>query len=89
MAGDHKIRRHGHGAQGLRALVTGGSDGIGLEAARLLAAEGARVAVASREPAAAAESIGATPVAVDLSAADAGERAVPRPSMPWAASTCS
>jgi 3-oxoacyl-[acyl-carrier protein] reductase len=64
------------GLTGLRALVTGASDGIGLETARLLRAEGAAVAIASRNPAAAAESIGALPVAVDLSAAAAGEQAV-------------
>jgi 3-oxoacyl-[acyl-carrier protein] reductase len=61
---------------GLRVIVTGGSDGIGLETARLLIADGAKVAIASRSPAAAAEAIGATAVAVDLSDLDAGERAV-------------
>ena len=35
---------------GLRVLVTGGSGGIGLETTRLLAADGARVAVVSRQP---------------------------------------
>jgi NAD(P)-dependent dehydrogenase (short-subunit alcohol dehydrogenase family) len=55
---------------GMRALVTGGSEGIGLAAARELAAEGAAVAIASRRPDAAAREIGATPIAVDLSTAD-------------------
>ncbi len=61
---------------GLRVLVTGGSDGIGLAAATLLRAEGAAVAIAARNPAAAAAAIGATPIAVDLSEPDGGERAV-------------
>jgi 3-oxoacyl-[acyl-carrier protein] reductase len=61
---------------GMRALVTGASDGIGLEAARMLRAEGAVVAIASRDPAAAAREIDATPVAADLSTPEGGERAV-------------
>jgi 3-oxoacyl-[acyl-carrier protein] reductase len=62
--------------QGMRVLVTGASDGIGLAAATLLRAEGADVAIAARNPAAAATAIGAAAVAVDLSAPDGGERAV-------------
>jgi len=38
------------GLEGKLALVTGGSRGIGLACARLLAQEGARVAIASRTP---------------------------------------
>jgi putative oxidoreductase len=54
---------------GIRALVTGGSAGIGLAAARALLAGGAGVAVASRDPAAAAAEIGAHPVTADLATA--------------------
>jgi NAD(P)-dependent dehydrogenase (short-subunit alcohol dehydrogenase family) len=64
------------GLQGMRALVTGASEGIGLETARLLRAEGAEVAIASRNPDAAAGALGATPVTVDLGLPEAGERAV-------------
>jgi len=51
---------------GIRALVTGGSAGIGLATANHLVAGGARVAIASRDPAAAAWEIGALAVAADL-----------------------
>jgi NAD(P)-dependent dehydrogenase (short-subunit alcohol dehydrogenase family) len=61
---------------GLRALVTGGSEGIGLASARRLAGEGAAVAIASRHPDAAAAEIGATSLACDLSTAAGCEAAV-------------
>jgi NAD(P)-dependent dehydrogenase (short-subunit alcohol dehydrogenase family) len=51
---------------GIRALVTGGSAGIGLATAHRLVAGGARVAIASRDPAAAAADLGAHAVAADL-----------------------
>jgi NAD(P)-dependent dehydrogenase (short-subunit alcohol dehydrogenase family) len=51
---------------GMRALVTGGSEGIGLAAARELAAEGVSVAIASRHPEGAAAELGAAPLAADL-----------------------
>jgi 3-oxoacyl-[acyl-carrier protein] reductase len=61
---------------GIRALVTGGSAGIGLAAARAMIAEGAAVAIASRDPAAAAAEIGAHPVAADLSTPSGADEAV-------------
>jgi 3-oxoacyl-[acyl-carrier protein] reductase len=68
MGADHKIRHQmTQRLDGIRALVTGASAGIGLAAARALLARGATVAIASRDPAAAAAEIGAHPVAVDLS----------------------
>jgi NAD(P)-dependent dehydrogenase (short-subunit alcohol dehydrogenase family) len=54
---------------GIRALVTGGSAGIGLAAARAMIAGGAAVVIASRDPAAAAAEVGAQAVAADLSTA--------------------
>jgi NAD(P)-dependent dehydrogenase (short-subunit alcohol dehydrogenase family) len=62
--------------EGIRALVTGGSAGIGLAAARALIAGGAVVAIASRDPAGAAAGIGAHPVAADLSTATGPDEAV-------------
>jgi 3-oxoacyl-[acyl-carrier protein] reductase len=61
---------------GLRVLVTAGSAGIGLASARRLVEEGARVAVASRQPQAAAAEIGALAVAADLGSAEAAGRCV-------------
>ena len=54
--------------EGRRAIVTGGSRGIGLATARALVGEGARVAVVARDAealAAAAQEIGALAVPAD------------------------
>lgn len=56
---------------GIRALVTGGSAGIGLATARCLVAGGAEVAIASRDPSTAAAEVGAAAVPADL-ATEAG-----------------
>jgi NAD(P)-dependent dehydrogenase (short-subunit alcohol dehydrogenase family) len=61
---------------GIRALVTGGSAGIGLASARALLAGGARVAVSARDPARAAAETGAHAVAADLATAGGPEAAV-------------
>jgi 3-oxoacyl-[acyl-carrier protein] reductase len=65
--------------KGKRALVTGSSSGIGLEIARLLAAEGAAVVVHGRDRArteAAAHEIGAAGAAIGDLTTDAGANAV-------------
>jgi 3-oxoacyl-[acyl-carrier protein] reductase len=64
---------------GTRALVTGGSEGIGKGIAAALAAKGARVAVMGRDEqklAAAAEELGVLGVAGDVSNEDHAERVV-------------
>lgn len=63
-----------------RALIVGGSQGIGLAAARLMAAEGADIALASRSAGkleAAAQTVGgARQIACDMTEAGAGARLV-------------
>ena len=53
------------GLSGRTALVTGGSRGIGRAIAAELAAEGARVAIASRDPHAAADELGVSALPYD------------------------
>lgn len=64
------------GLEQLRVLVTGGSAGIGLATTELLAADGARVAIASRHPEEQAGRLGVTGIAADLSTADGCRAAV-------------
>jgi 3-oxoacyl-[acyl-carrier protein] reductase len=67
------------GLSGARALVSGGSAGLGAAVARELVAEGARVCVAARESdklAGLTAEIGAVAVAVDLSTPDGPAQAV-------------
>jgi 3-oxoacyl-[acyl-carrier protein] reductase len=66
------------GLAGARALVGGGSAGLGAAVARALAAEGARVAVAARSERvdAAASEIGGVPIRVDLGSPDGPAAAV-------------
>ncbi|HKC19670.1 MAG TPA: SDR family oxidoreductase [Candidatus Dormibacteraeota bacterium] len=65
------------GLGGRRALVTAASKGLGRECASGLIAEGARVFISSRDPAATASAIGAAgSVAADISAAGEPARVV-------------
>ncbi|MEA2609531.1 MAG: 3-oxoacyl-[acyl-carrier protein] reductase [Chloroflexota bacterium] len=62
-----------------RFLVGGGSHGLGAAVARALAAEGARLAVAARDPqalATAVEGYGGVPISVDMSTHDGPAAAV-------------
>lgn len=67
------------GLRDARALVTGGSGGLGAAVAAVLSGEGARLAVCARDSARLkemADSIGAVAVPADLSAADGPSAAV-------------
>jgi 3-oxoacyl-[acyl-carrier protein] reductase len=70
------------GLDGARALIGGGSSGLGLAVGTALAAEGARVALAARPSdrlaAAAASLDGATAIDVDLGTADGPSSAIER-----------
>jgi 3-oxoacyl-[acyl-carrier protein] reductase len=67
------------GLSGARALVTGGSAGLGAAVAEALSAEGARVCVAARAGerlAATADRLGATAIGLDLATPDGPAQAV-------------
>lgn len=67
--------------KGARTLITGGSDGIGLDLGRMLAERGARVALMARRAdrlATLAAEIGALPIAGDVSKPADAEAAVAR-----------
>ncbi|MBP0493241.1 SDR family oxidoreductase [Pararoseomonas indoligenes] len=65
--------------EGRRALITGGSRGLGLAMARAFAEAGARVAIVARDPGALEEAAGtipgATPVAADIATEEGCARA--------------
>ncbi|MEP7023699.1 MAG: SDR family oxidoreductase [Actinomycetota bacterium] len=65
----------GHDVAGLRAVVTGGSSGIGLASAQALAAAGARVAIVGRDEAKLARAAAAIDGEVQTVAADLASQA--------------
>lgn len=64
------------GLEGKATLIAGASKGIGAATARLMAKEGARLALAARDTAALADELGAMAVAADFTQAGSGEEAV-------------
>src|SRR5690348_6316211 len=69
--------------QGKRALITGGTSGIGLETARRFLGEGARVAITGSNEASVGKALGELgPSAIGM-AADAGDLAAQRRVADW------
>ena len=71
--------------QGRRILITGGASGIGLESARILLAEGARVVLLDRDGAALSQAAAELGAAASTARADVTDAAAVRPAVDEAA----